>query len=37
MGEPESFMVILQELFAVLDIKAHPGKFLSTLPFQPKY
>ncbi|KAK8085395.1 alpha/beta-hydrolase [Apiospora hydei] len=36
-GEPESFMVILQELFAVLDIKAHPGKFLSTLPFQPKY
>ncbi|KAK7991463.1 hypothetical protein PG988_000257 [Apiospora saccharicola] len=37
MGEPESFMVILQELFGVLDIKSHPGKFLSTLPFQPKY
>ncbi|KAK7931214.1 hypothetical protein PG985_001926 [Apiospora marii] len=37
MGEPESFMVILQELFSVLDIKGHPGKFLSTLPFQPKY
>ena len=37
MGEPESFMIILQELFDVLDIKANPGKFLSTLPFQPKY
>lgn len=37
MGEPESFMVILKELFGVLDIKAYPGKFLSTLPFQPKY
>ncbi|KAK7975815.1 hypothetical protein PG989_014278 [Apiospora arundinis] len=37
MGEPESFMIILQDLFDVLEIKANPGKFLSTLPFQPKY
>lgn len=37
MGEPESFHIILQWIFKVLDIQGDAGRFLSTIPFKPKY
>ncbi|KAI0387321.1 yellowish-green 1-like protein [Hypomontagnella monticulosa] len=37
MGEPQSFPIILKWIFELLDIQGDVGKFLSTLPFKPKY
>jgi dienelactone hydrolase len=37
MGEPESFFIILKWLYKLFDIKAEPGRQMSTLPFKPKY
>ncbi|KAI0427220.1 Alpha/Beta hydrolase protein [Xylaria sp. FL1042] len=37
MGEPASFVIILQWLFKLLDISGDVKKFLSTLPFKAQY
>ncbi|KAI1467467.1 yellowish-green 1-like protein [Daldinia caldariorum] len=37
MGEPQSFSIILQWLFKLLDIQGDVGKFLLTIPSKPKY
>lgn len=37
MGEPQSFTIILQWIFKLLDIQGDVGRFLSTIPFKPKY
>lgn len=37
MGEPASFFIILMWLYKLFDIKAEPGRQMSTLPFKPKY
>ncbi|KAI1364574.1 Alpha/Beta hydrolase protein [Xylaria arbuscula] len=37
MGEPASFVVILQWLFELLEIPGDVRKFLMTIPFKPKY
>ncbi|KAI0889473.1 yellowish-green 1-like protein [Annulohypoxylon maeteangense] len=37
MGEPESFSIILKWVFKLLDIDGDVGRFLSTIPFKPKY
>ncbi|KAI0394720.1 alpha/beta-hydrolase [Xylariaceae sp. FL0594] len=37
MGEPESFAIVLKWLFKLLGVDGDVGKFLSTIPFKPKY
>ncbi|GAP82930.1 putative conidial pigment biosynthesis protein ayg1 protein [Rosellinia necatrix] len=37
MGEPESFAIILEWLFKLLEVPGNVGEFLSTIPFKPKY
>ncbi|KAI0423296.1 Alpha/Beta hydrolase protein [Xylaria grammica] len=37
MGEPASFVIILQWLFKLLEIPGDVSKFLSTIPFKAKY
>ncbi|KAI0970116.1 Alpha/Beta hydrolase protein [Xylaria arbuscula] len=37
MGEPDSFVIILQWLFKLLEIPGDVNKFLSTIPFKAKY
>ncbi|KAI1076743.1 yellowish-green 1-like protein [Whalleya microplaca] len=37
MGEPTAFFVILKWIFNLLEIKGDVGKFMSTIPFKPKY
>lgn len=37
MGEPESFFIILSWIAKVLDIEINVPKFMSTIPFKPKY
>ena len=37
MGEPQSFKIILQWIFKALNVPGDVGKFMSTLPFKPKY
>lgn len=37
MGEPSSFVIILDWVYKMLDIKSHPGQQLKTIPFKAKY
>ncbi|KAI1826432.1 Alpha/Beta hydrolase protein [Xylaria intraflava] len=37
MGEPESFVIILQWLFKLLEVPGNAREFLSTIPFKPRY
>ncbi|KAI1339548.1 yellowish-green 1-like protein [Xylariaceae sp. FL0016] len=37
MGEPASFGIILRWLFELLDVEGDVGKFMSTIPFKPRY
>lgn len=37
MGEPDSFAIILNWIYEMLNIKSHPGQQLKTIPFKAQY
>lgn len=37
MGEPESFMIVLNWIYSLLDVNADPREQLAKLPFKAKY
>lgn len=37
MGEPESFFIILRELFDLLGIQGDIKEFMATVSFKPRY
>lgn len=37
MGEPDSFFIILRELFDLLGIQGDIKEFMATVPFQPQF
>jgi hypothetical protein len=37
MGEPESFFIILQWIYNLFGIDAHPGAQMATIPFKSQF